>query len=72
MMARRPAPVTFDALAFLRMLGRDVRKNPGAWANLVRTHPRFGEDCARLIQSLHMLKNKRQVNPPKKHGNIPL
>jgi len=27
---------------------------------------------ARLIRSLHMLKNKRQQNPPRKHGNIPL
>lgn len=26
----------------------------------------------RLIESLEMLKNKRDVNPPKKHGNIPL
>ena len=26
----------------------------------------------RLIESLEMLKNKREVNPPKKHGNIPL
>jgi propionyl-CoA carboxylase beta chain len=26
----------------------------------------------RLIQSLRMLRNKRQDNPPKKHGNIPL
>lgn len=26
----------------------------------------------RLIQSLHMLQNKRGDNPPKKHGNIPL
>jgi propionyl-CoA carboxylase beta chain len=26
----------------------------------------------RLIRALHMLKNKRQQNPPKKHGNIPL
>ena len=25
-----------------------------------------------IIQSLEMLKNKRQKNPPKKHGNIPL
>ncbi|UCH93352.1 MAG: acyl-CoA carboxylase subunit beta [Candidatus Aminicenantes bacterium] len=25
-----------------------------------------------IIQSLEMLKNKRQTNPPKKHGNIPL
>jgi len=25
-----------------------------------------------IIQSLEMLKNKRQENPPKKHGNIPL
>jgi propionyl-CoA carboxylase beta chain len=26
----------------------------------------------KLIQSLRMLRNKRQDNPPKKHGNIPL
>jgi propionyl-CoA carboxylase beta chain len=25
-----------------------------------------------LVQSLRMLRNKRDVNPPKKHGNIPL
>jgi propionyl-CoA carboxylase beta chain len=25
-----------------------------------------------IIQSLEILKNKRQTNPPKKHGNIPL
>jgi propionyl-CoA carboxylase beta chain len=26
----------------------------------------------RLIDSLEMLRNKRDKNPPKKHGNIPL
>ena len=26
----------------------------------------------RLVRGLEMLKNKRQQNPPKKHGNIPL
>ena len=26
----------------------------------------------RLIGALEMLKNKRDKNPPKKHGNIPL
>jgi acetyl-CoA carboxylase carboxyltransferase component len=26
----------------------------------------------RLVRGLEMLKNKRQTNPPKKHGNIPL
>ena len=26
----------------------------------------------RLINALHMLRNKRDQNPPKKHGNIPL
>ena len=26
----------------------------------------------RLINALEMLQNKRDVNPPKKHGNIPL
>ncbi len=27
---------------------------------------------SRLITALRMLRNKRQQNPPKKHGNIPL
>ena len=26
----------------------------------------------RLVQALRMLKTKRDINPPKKHGNIPL
>jgi propionyl-CoA carboxylase beta chain len=26
----------------------------------------------RIIDSLEMLKNKKDSNPPKKHGNIPL
>jgi len=33
----------------------------------------YPEDTRRhIIQSLTMLQNKRQKNPPKKHGNIPL
>jgi acetyl-CoA carboxylase carboxyltransferase component len=27
---------------------------------------------SKLITALEMLKNKRDTNPPKKHGNIPL
>ncbi|MSP59052.1 MAG: acyl-CoA carboxylase subunit beta [Myxococcales bacterium] len=30
------------------------------------------ETRARLASALRMLRNKRQTNPPKKHGNIPL
>jgi propionyl-CoA carboxylase beta chain len=30
------------------------------------------ETRPRLIEALQMLKNKRDTNPPKKHGNIPL
>ena len=30
------------------------------------------ETRAKLIRALEMLKNKRQENPPRKHGNIPL
>ncbi len=30
------------------------------------------ETRARLIEALQMLQNKRDTNPPKKHGNIPL
>jgi len=33
-------------------------------------HP--GEARKRLVQSLKFLENKRDTNPPKKHGNIPL
>jgi len=33
----------------------------------------FPEDTrSRLIRALDLLKNKRQENPPRKHGNIPL
>jgi propionyl-CoA carboxylase beta chain len=31
-----------------------------------------GETRARLINGLEVLQNKRDSNPPKKHGNIPL
>ena len=30
------------------------------------------ETRLRLINALEMLQNKRDENPPKKHGNIPL
>ena len=30
------------------------------------------ETRPRLINALEMLQNKRDSNPPKKHGNIPL
>jgi acetyl-CoA carboxylase carboxyltransferase component len=30
------------------------------------------ETRPRLINALEMLRNKRDSNPPKKHGNIPL
>ncbi len=30
------------------------------------------ETRPRLINALEMLRNKRDANPPKKHGNIPL
>jgi propionyl-CoA carboxylase beta chain len=30
------------------------------------------ETRPRLINALEMLQNKRDTNPPKKHGNIPL
>ena len=30
------------------------------------------ETRAKIIRSLEMLQNKRDQNPPKKHGNIPL
>ena len=30
------------------------------------------ETRARLINALQVLQNKRDVNPPRKHGNIPL
>jgi acetyl-CoA carboxylase carboxyltransferase component len=30
------------------------------------------ETRPRIIEALKMLRNKRDTNPPKKHGNIPL
>nr|MBA2444143.1 methylmalonyl-CoA carboxyltransferase [Nocardioidaceae bacterium] len=33
---------------------------------------RPSETRGRLIRSLEMLADKRDTNPPKKHGNIPL
>jgi propionyl-CoA carboxylase beta chain len=30
------------------------------------------ETRPRLIEALVMLKNKRESNPPRKHGNLPL
>jgi propionyl-CoA carboxylase beta chain len=30
------------------------------------------ETRPRLINALEMLQNKRDTNPPKKHGNMPL
>jgi propionyl-CoA carboxylase beta chain len=27
---------------------------------------------SRIVQALRMLKTKRDINPPKKHGNMPL
>ena len=32
----------------------------------------IGDTRRKLIQALDMLENKRDKNPPKKHGNIPL
>ena len=31
-----------------------------------------GTRAKKLIQALEMLETKRDKNPPKKHGNIPL
>jgi hypothetical protein len=61
LMARRPAPVTFDVLAFLRLVGRDIGANPAPWADLVQAQPRFADDCARLTQTL---RNALQTNTP--------
>ena len=30
------------------------------------------ETRPKIIKALEMLKNKRDANPPRKHGNIPL
>ena len=53
---------------------RDKFANPYAAASLGYIdeviHPR--ETRTRVAQALRMLRNKRQSNPPKKHGNPPL
>ena len=32
----------------------------------------IADDQPDVLESLRLLRNKRQENPPKKHGNIPL
>jgi propionyl-CoA carboxylase beta chain len=53
---------------------RDKFANPFAAAALgyIDEVIRPRETRQRLAQALRMLRNKRQSNPPKKHGNIPL
>lgn len=53
---------------------RDKFANPYAAASLgyIDEVIRPRETRKKIITALRMLKNKRQQNPPKKHGNIPL
>lgn len=53
---------------------RDTFANPYKSAELGYIDAVIYPEDTRLhiIQALEMLKNKRQTNPPKKHGNIPL
>jgi propionyl-CoA carboxylase beta chain len=66
-----------DAAALRAQLERDYRErlaNPyvaaarGYIDDVIAPH----ETRPRLINALEMLQNKRDTNPPKKHGNIPL
>ena len=69
------ADVLADARTVLKDRGYRVREGDG-WVAAERGYlddvidPR--ETRARLISGLEMLADKRQRNPPKKHGNIPL
>ena len=53
---------------------RDTFANPyvaaarGYIDDVIQPH----ETRPRLVEALQMLRNKRDTNPPKKHGNIPL
>jgi len=53
---------------------RDKFANPYAAASLgyIDEVIRPRQTRAKIIAALRMLRNKRQQNPPKKHGNIPL
>ena len=57
-----------------RRVPREVRQPvQGRRARLHRRgHPPASRLAAQLIRALEMLKDKRQENPPRKHGNIPL
>jgi propionyl-CoA carboxylase beta chain len=66
-----------DSDALRDQLARDYRENlANPYVAAARGYiddviePR--ETRPRLISALEMLQNKREVNPPKKHGNIPL
>ena len=48
-----------------------IPTRPPSWATSTRSS--YPEDTRRhIVQALRMLRNKRQKNPSKKHGNIPL
>ncbi|HDN80298.1 MAG TPA: methylmalonyl-CoA carboxyltransferase [Chloroflexi bacterium] len=74
---RRELAQAEDPEALREKLVRDYRAefaNPyvaasrGFVDNIIEPH----ETRPRLIEALRMLQNKRDANPPKKHGNIPL
>jgi propionyl-CoA carboxylase beta chain len=71
--AKSPA----EAQALAAAYAADYRKkfaNPYTAASLgyVDDVIRPRQTRGRIISALRMLRNKRQQNPPKKHGNIPL
>ena len=45
---------------------------PGTPVKVIEPYQMLGEIEPDLIEALNMLQNKRDTNPPKKHGNIPL
>lgn len=52
LMARRPARAGPDPVAFLRVVGRDVREHPESWAHDIEAFPDLGRDLARLARTL--------------------
>ena len=54
-----------------RRIGSGSRASGGALGNVDEVI-RPEDTRPRVIRALEMLRTKRQENPPKKHGNIPL
>ena len=68
--AKDPVAETARLVEDYRQDLREPVQSRGAW--LYRRSPYAARYASTLIVALKALENKREKNPPRKHGNIPL